>query len=163
MTSALVGVLEPKSVFGSSPNLVGRKWRSGLNRISHPDWVKLSVELNCAPNQNTKFFLSLQTYNEVHREDKYFIENLLLKKKKKICSKWYVWSVGWHPVKFSNWESYGTWWGVNEGVCRNDWKHKQKISSYLKLNVRIVIFKQSHLVLFTNPSARAGYDTRSIF
>ena len=36
---------------------VGRKWRSGLNRISHPDWVKLSVELNCAPNQNTKFFL----------------------------------------------------------------------------------------------------------
>ena len=38
----------------------GRKWRSGLNRISHPDWVKLSVELICAPNQNTKFFLSLQ-------------------------------------------------------------------------------------------------------
>ena len=39
----------------------GRKWRSGLNRISHPDWVKLSVELNCAPNQNTKFFLSLHS------------------------------------------------------------------------------------------------------
>ena len=37
----------------------GRKWRSGLNRISHPDWVKLSVELNCAPNQNTKFSSSL--------------------------------------------------------------------------------------------------------
>ena len=33
----------------------GRKWRSGLNRISHPDWLKLSVELNCAPNQNTDF------------------------------------------------------------------------------------------------------------
>ena len=33
----------------------GRKWRSGMNRIRHPDWVKLSVELNCAPNQNTKF------------------------------------------------------------------------------------------------------------
>ena len=31
------------------------KRRSGLNRIGHPDWVKLSVELNCAPNQNTKF------------------------------------------------------------------------------------------------------------
>ena len=29
--------------------------RSGLNRMVHPDWVKLSVELNCAPNQNTKF------------------------------------------------------------------------------------------------------------
>ena len=39
---------------------VSRKWRSGLNRIGHPDWVKLSVELNCVPNQNTKFFLSLQ-------------------------------------------------------------------------------------------------------
>ena len=39
----------------------GRKWRSGLNRISHPDWVKLSVKLNCAPNQNTKFFPSLQS------------------------------------------------------------------------------------------------------
>ena len=38
----------------------GRKWRSGVNRISHPDWVKLSVELNCAPNQNTKVFSSLQ-------------------------------------------------------------------------------------------------------
>ena len=38
----------------------GRKWRSGVNRISHPDWLKLSVELNCAPNQNTKFFPSLQ-------------------------------------------------------------------------------------------------------
>ena len=39
----------------------GRKWKSGLNRIGHPDWVKLSVELNCAPNQNTKFFSSLLT------------------------------------------------------------------------------------------------------
>ena len=44
----------------------GRKWRSGLNRISHPDWVKLSVELNCAPNQNTKFFLSLHKYTGKH-------------------------------------------------------------------------------------------------
>ena len=26
-----------------------------MKRIGHPDWVKLSVELNCAPNQNTKF------------------------------------------------------------------------------------------------------------
>ena len=40
----------------------GRKWRSGLNRIGHPDWVKLSVELNCAPNQNTKFFPFRQSY-----------------------------------------------------------------------------------------------------
>ena len=42
----------------------GRKWKSGLNRISHPDWLKLSVELNCAPNQNTKFSSSLQFSTE---------------------------------------------------------------------------------------------------
>ena len=29
------------------------RW-SGMNMISHPDWVKLCVELNYAPNQNTK-------------------------------------------------------------------------------------------------------------
>ena len=34
-------------------------------------------------------------------------------------------------------------------VRRYDWKHKQKISSYLKLKVRIVIFKQSHLLPFS--------------
>ena len=28
-----------------------------MNRISHPDWVKLCVELNYVPNQNTKFLL----------------------------------------------------------------------------------------------------------
>ena len=42
-----------------------RKRRSGVNRISHPDWMKLSVELNCAPNQNTKFFSSLQIHDPV--------------------------------------------------------------------------------------------------
>ena len=41
----------------------GRKWSSGLNRISHHDWVKLSVKLDCASNQNTKFFLSLQIWH----------------------------------------------------------------------------------------------------
>ena len=39
----------------------GRKWKSGLNMIGHPDWVKLSVESNCAPSQNTKFFPSVLT------------------------------------------------------------------------------------------------------
>ena len=43
-----------ETVFGSLPNFCcpGRKF--GLNRISHPDWVKLCVKLNCAPNQNAK-------------------------------------------------------------------------------------------------------------
>ena len=40
--------------FGSFPNFCYPERRSGRNRISHPDWVKLCVELNYAPNQNTK-------------------------------------------------------------------------------------------------------------
>ena len=56
VTSALVDVLQPKRVcLAVHPILLAIKERSGLNRISHPDWVKLSVELNCAPNQNTNF------------------------------------------------------------------------------------------------------------
>ena len=46
--------------FGSLPDFLTGNERSGLNRIGHPDWVKLSVELNCAPNQNTKFSSLLQ-------------------------------------------------------------------------------------------------------
>ena len=30
-----------------------------MNRISHPDWVKLCVELNCAPNQNTFCYIPM--------------------------------------------------------------------------------------------------------
>ena len=33
-----------------------RKWRSGLNRISHPDWVKLSVELNLRAKPKYEIF-----------------------------------------------------------------------------------------------------------
>ena len=45
-----------ENVFGSLPNLLlPGKGSSEMNRIGNPDWVKLSVELNCAPNQNTKF------------------------------------------------------------------------------------------------------------
>ena len=53
-----------KGVFGSLSNfLLPRKRRSGLNRISHSDWVKLCVELNCAPNQNTKFPFHYRLFN----------------------------------------------------------------------------------------------------
>ena len=41
-----------ETVFGSLPNFCCPEKRSGMNRIGHPDWVKLCVELNCAPNQN---------------------------------------------------------------------------------------------------------------
>ena len=44
-----------ESGFGSLPNFCCSGKRSGMNRIGHPDWVKLCVELICAPNQNTNF------------------------------------------------------------------------------------------------------------
>ena len=44
-----------ETVFGSLPNFCYPERRSGLNRISHTDWVKLCVESSYAPNQNTKF------------------------------------------------------------------------------------------------------------
>ena len=53
-TSALAGVVQPKRLgLAAYPISATRKRSSGLNRIGHPDWVKLCVELNCAPNQNT--------------------------------------------------------------------------------------------------------------
>ena len=54
--SALGGVVQLKRMcLAAYPIFAARERRSGLNRIGHPDWVKLSVELNCAPNQNMKF------------------------------------------------------------------------------------------------------------
>ena len=48
-----------ETVFGSLPNFCCLGKRSGLNRLDHPDWVKLCVELNCVPNQNTFCYRSL--------------------------------------------------------------------------------------------------------
>ena len=59
-TSVLVAVSHRRERFWPLTRFASRKWRSGLNRISHPDWVKFSVELNCAPKQNTRFSSSLQ-------------------------------------------------------------------------------------------------------
>ena len=54
MTSALAGVLQPKRlVLAAYPISAARKRNSELNRIRHPDWLKLCVELSCAPNQNS--------------------------------------------------------------------------------------------------------------
>ena len=47
----------------------------GPGWIGHPDWVKSSVELNCAPNQNTKFSLPLQNFNE--RTNTLFYKNII--------------------------------------------------------------------------------------
>ena len=51
------------SVFSSQRECVwqltrfgGRKWKSGLNRISHPDWVKLSVKLNLCTEPKYEIF-----------------------------------------------------------------------------------------------------------
>ena len=43
-----------RNVWRLFPSLCCAERCSGLNRISHPDWMKLCVELNYAPNQNTK-------------------------------------------------------------------------------------------------------------
>ena len=54
VTSALAGVLQPKRLcLAAYPSSAAQKSRSGLNRIGHPDWVKLCVELNCGLNQNS--------------------------------------------------------------------------------------------------------------
>ena len=61
-TSVLVAVSRWREWVWPLTRFASRKWRSGLNRISHPDWVKFSVELNCAPKQNTRFSSSLQPF-----------------------------------------------------------------------------------------------------
>ena len=53
-TSALNEVVQPKRVFDGFPQLLLPRKVFGMNRISHPDWVKLCAELNYAPNKNTK-------------------------------------------------------------------------------------------------------------
>ena len=58
-TPVLVAVSSQKKWVWLLTRFASRKWRSRLNRISHPDWVKLSVEINWAPNQNTRFSSSL--------------------------------------------------------------------------------------------------------
>ena len=49
-------------VFGSLPNFCCLKKRSGMNRICHPNWVKLCIELNCAPNQNTFYYIYINLH-----------------------------------------------------------------------------------------------------
>ena len=59
-TSALDGVVQPKRVcLAAYPISVARKG-DPVNKISHPDWVKLCVELNCAPNQKSFCYSSAQ-------------------------------------------------------------------------------------------------------
>ena len=67
-----------KAVFGSFPNFCSLESRSRLNRISHPDWVKLCVDLNYAPNQNTKF--PSATHVKIAF---YYLGRMIFKKKKK--------------------------------------------------------------------------------
>ena len=47
--------------------------RLSLNRIGHPYWVKLCIELNCVPNQNTfcyRFLSSVRDKPYIHTECK---------------------------------------------------------------------------------------------
>ena len=61
-TSVLVAVSSRRECVWPLTRFASRKWRSGLNGISHPDWVKFSVELNSAPKQNTRFSSSLHPH-----------------------------------------------------------------------------------------------------
>ena len=65
-----------KSVFGSLTHLLAGNERSGLNRISHPDWLKLSVELNCAPNQNTNFPFHYRTKKRQNFHRRFVLRSL---------------------------------------------------------------------------------------
>ena len=51
-----------ETVFGSLPNFCCPGKEILRNRIGHPDWVKLCVELNCAPNQNTFCYTVMWVY-----------------------------------------------------------------------------------------------------
>ena len=57
-----------------------------VNRISHPDWVKLCVELNYTPNQNTKFPSATDRHRELNLIvlDLQFLVNLEWQSKKAI-------------------------------------------------------------------------------
>ena len=62
-TSALGGIVQLKRLCSAAyPISAARERRSGLNRIGHPDWVKLCVKLNCAPNQ-TAFYYKVNDYS----------------------------------------------------------------------------------------------------
>ena len=53
-TSALGGVVQLKRMCLAAYLISAARERgSGMNRIGHPDWVKLCVVLNWAPNQDT--------------------------------------------------------------------------------------------------------------
>ena len=56
-TSILNAVAQPKRVFDGFPQLLLPRKVIRLNPISNPDWVKLCVELNYAPDKNAKSLL----------------------------------------------------------------------------------------------------------
>ena len=76
-TSALGGVVQPKRrCLAAYPVSAARKKRSRKSRIGHPDWVKLCVELNCAPNQNAFCYKWISNYwveEWICREGKIFV------------------------------------------------------------------------------------------
>ena len=56
-TSVLVAVSSQREWVWPLTRFASRKWRSELNRISHPDWVKLSVEINLRAKPKYEIFL----------------------------------------------------------------------------------------------------------
>ena len=52
-------------MFGGFPQFLLPGKMVGMNRLSHPDWVKICVDPN-APNKNTKFFLLQKLWFRIH-------------------------------------------------------------------------------------------------
>ena len=107
------------------------------NMTGHPDWVKLWVELNCAPNQNNFCY----TMNDS------FLYSICMEEGDEVsvlCGE---------KLPF---DIQMTWIMV---LCEFNAIGKDNL---LSRSFSLVNSTYS-LIIFTNPSARAGYDTRSIF
>ena len=114
-----------RGVFGSFPNFCCPERRSGMNRISHPDWVKLYVELNYAPNQNTKIPSATDIFPAVNmigsqswhtRETPlpsllvHFQWIKFLSKSSMFCRCFGLRGIWWHPNQVRSWTWFCRHW-----------------------------------------------------
>ena len=142
-----------------------------MNRIVHPDWVKLSVELNL--RAKPKYEISLhynsnfdRTMNVLsNRADNIYFPDSPSPTVPIIHRSWQVFqttsSVCTELMKVGSYCSAH----IGATMCRGSIKERRfwVRSCFSCMSCSYWIFFFWKMVLFTNPSARAGYDTRSIF
>ena len=102
-----------------------RKWRSGLNRISHPDWVKLSVELNLHAKPKYEFSLPLHCLMIV--VVRFGTQIQQISEDKPSCHRWYS-PLDLIPYSFKKFNSLKNWFFPSL------WRQKltERISSFYK-------------------------------